>query len=250
MCKVDRLTKRYELTSPRGEYDTIDGYLLARWKGKDGMESDGYQVLTDWFNKKVLAHIYDDHGRDIPTFRIDSEYEILMGDDEIRQDELAADLATDRIDIEDVCTDLISWSTMRRHLNDCLGGEKETMRSNSNWELESVEIAQSKISEKARAALNSLSSKQRLPDATKADIDIQVKLSCPECPVRVPLEDAVERGYICKDHFRTVPDQPDADDPTEVHHHTILPTGTAQILVSLTDDLAYTIDLAATACIL
>lgn len=250
MCKVDDLIARYDLSPPREEYNTFDEYLLARWKGEDGMESDGYKALTDWFNKQVLTKIYEAHGRDIPAFRIDSEYEILMGDQDLQHDELAADLAADHIDIEAIRADLISWSTMRRHLKECLDGKKEQTRSTSDWELESVEVARLKTIEKARMALQSLSSKHRLPGATKANIDIQVKLSCPECAVRVPIEDAVERGYVCKDHFQTIPEQSNSNQTTEGQHHTLLPTGMAQVLASLTDDLTYMIDFATTAIVL
>lgn len=242
MCKVDDLTERYGLTPPREEYDTLDQYLLAQWKGVDGLESEGYQALTEWFNKQVLAQIYDEHGRQIPAFRIDAEYEILTGDHDLRRDELAADLAADSIEIDDAEGELISWSTMRRHLNGCLDGEKEPVQSSSDWELESVEVARSKTIEKAKAALNSLSSKRRLPDATKAEVDIQVKLSCPECPTRVPMQDAVERGYVCKDHFQTVPQESDGDEAPSKVQQAILPPGLAQIIVSLPDDLALTLD--------
>lgn len=239
MCKVDDLIERYDLSTPRDEYETLDKYLLARWKGLDGLESEGYQTLTERFNKRILVRIYDEHGRDTPKYRIDSEYEILRANQGVRYDELAADLATNDIDIDDVQAELVSWSTMRRHLNTCLDGEKELTRSTSEWELESVEVARSKVIEKAQSALQSLSSKQRLPDATKADVDIQVKLSCPECPTRVSIEDAVERGYVCKDHFQTVPEHLSEEDSTGKAQYTVLPAGMVQILISLTDDMAY-----------
>lgn len=245
MCKVDELIVRYDLSSPRDEYDTLDEYLLSRWNGCDELESVGYQTLTEWFNKQVLTQIYDEHGRDTPTFKIDSEYELLMGDHNLRRDELAADLAADRIDINDVEDELISWSTMRRHLNGCLDGQKNSEQSTSEWELESIEVARSKMVEKAQAALHSLSSKQRLPDASEAGIDVQVKLSCPKCPTRVPLEDAVERGYVCKEHFQTVPTQTENEDSPNKVDHAVLPSGVTQIMISLTDDVGYTLDLVA-----
>ncbi|WP_247004622.1 rod-determining factor RdfA [Halosolutus gelatinilyticus] len=245
MCKVDDLIERYDLTPSRDGYETLDEYLLARWKGVDGLESEGYQALTEWFNKQVLRGVYDEQGRDIAAYRIDAEYEILTGDRDLRHDELAADLAADSIDTDELEDEFVSWSTMRRHLNGCLDGEKEPARSTSDWELESVEVARSKTREKARAALHSLSSKGRLPGAASADVDIQVKLTCPECPTRIPIEDAVERGYICKDHGRTVPRESDGDEAPSGVQQAILPPGLAQIGVSLTDDLVYTLDFVA-----
>lgn len=240
MCKADDLIERYNLSPPREEYEMLDEYLLARWKGLDGLESEGYQTLTEWFNKRVLARIYEEHGRDTPKYRIDAEYEILTAEQDARYDELAADLATNGIDIDNVQAELLSWSTMRRHLNECLGGEKEPMPPTSDWELESIEVARSKAIEKAQSALQSLSSKQRLPDATKADVDIQVKLSCPQCPTRVSIKDAVDRGYVCKDHFQTVPERPSEEDSSRKVQYAVLPSGMTQILVSLIDDVTYT----------
>ena len=47
MCKVDAAVERYNLGAPTSWYDTLDAYLLARWTGADGMESEGYKSLTD-----------------------------------------------------------------------------------------------------------------------------------------------------------------------------------------------------------
>lgn len=201
MCKVDTLIERYDLSAPTPRATSIDDYLIARWTGSDGHESDGYQSLTTWFNKRVLKHVYEQHGRETMSVRLESEYDVVTGENELRREELAADLATDGIAIEELRGELISWSTMRRHLNDCLDASKERHQSTSNWELDSVDFARNKTAEKTGAALKSLATKNRLPEADKANIEVQVKLSCPECPTRVPLEDALERGYVCSEHF-------------------------------------------------
>lgn len=202
MCKVDSLTERYDLSSPDPDQETLDTYLLARWTGTDGTESEGYQSLTHRFNRQLLGRIYEQHDRDATSVRLESEYEVLTGEKDFKYDEVAADLASDGIEADVVRETLISWSTMRRHLQNCLDGEKSRSSSTTNWELDSVALARQRTEEKVSAALRSFTSKQQLPEASKADIDVQVKLSCPECPTRVPLEDALERGYVCKDHFQ------------------------------------------------
>lgn len=202
MCKVDSLIERYDFSFPDSDHGTLDKYLLARWTGADGTASEGYQSLTHWFNQQLLKQIYEQHNRDATSVRIESEYEVLTGDKGLKYEEVAADLAADGIEADAVRDTLISWSTMRRHLQNCLGGEKSRSLSTTNWELDSVALAQRRTKEKVNAALRSFTSKQLLPEADKANVDIQVKLSCPECPTRVPLEDALERGYVCKDHFQ------------------------------------------------
>ena len=202
MCKVDSLTERYNLSSPDPDHGTLDEYLLARWTGEGGTPSEGYQSLTHRFNQQLLGRLYEHHDRDATSIRLESEYEALTGNKNLRYEEVAADLASDGIEAEMVRETLISWSTMRRHLQNCLEGEKISPSSTTDWELNSIALAQKRTEEKVSAALHSFTSKQQLPEATKAGIDVQVKLSCPECPTRIPLEDALERGFVCKDHFQ------------------------------------------------
>lgn len=199
-CKVDHVTDRRRLTAPGQEYGSIDQYLVARWTGEDG-PALGYKPLTEWFNKRLLKQVYERNGRDTTGPRVDSEYEALTGDDDLVRHEVLNDLQDSGIAAESLVDDMVSWSTMRRHLNECLGEEKPTTPSETDWERRSVDIARERTREKVTDALGSLARKGMLPEASKADVQVQIKLSCPECPTRVPLEDALRRGYVCKDHF-------------------------------------------------
>jgi hypothetical protein len=98
---------------------------------------------------------------------------------------------------------MVSWSTMRRHLVDCLGGEKERQAASSDWERESVRIATEKLTEKVGDALSSYETKGEIAGATEADVSVEVLLSCPECPTRRSLADARRLGYVCEDHLGT-----------------------------------------------
>lgn len=200
MCKVDVAIERYGLSAPTSRYDSIDDYLMTRWTGSDGGGSEGYKSLTTWFNKRLLSRVYEQNGRDVTDVRLDAEYEALVGDDELAYGDVASDLATDGIDADELTRGMASWSTMRRHLNDCLGGEKPTAEATSDWEQTSIDIARERVREKTESALKSLGKKGRLAGATTAGVDVQVKVSCAECPTRVPLEDAIDRGYVCQEH--------------------------------------------------
>lgn len=205
-CKVDHIIDRYDLTAPGGEFADLDEYLVEMWKGNAGLESVGYKRLTEIFNKRLLKHVYESNGRETVGTRLESDYEALTGDDDILRQEVLDDLAADGIDGESLGKDMISWSTMRRHLKGCLDEQKEQQTAQTEWEIESVDIARERLEEKTQSALRSYSKKGTLPDADKAEVDVQVKVSCPECPTRVPLKDALERGFVCKDHFDTAPD--------------------------------------------
>ena len=204
-CKVDILTERHDLTVPGSAYGSIDECLVARWTGTAGRSSEGYKSLTEWFNKRLLKQIYEAHGRDTMSVHLDREYEVLMGENDVQRGELAADLATDDLDIDDLKRELVSWSTMRHHLKGCLEAEKEIETATTDWEANTLRIAQERTEEKARSVLSSLASKERLLGATRADVQVQIKLTCSECSVRIPFEEAVDRGYICETHSEAEP---------------------------------------------
>lgn len=200
-CKVDTLIEKYDLDAAETRYESTDERLLARWTGADGGSAEGYRPLTKWFNRRLLRTLYERQGRETLGVRVDSDFQVLTGDDDLAREELADDLALDGIDAEEYVADTVSWSTMRRHLTDCLDGEKPRERSDSGWERESVRIAQEHAEGKVREAVSALAGKGELPGGDRADVEIDVQVACPECHVRVPLSDAIARGYICGDHL-------------------------------------------------
>ncbi|MDS0282700.1 rod-determining factor RdfA [Haloarcula onubensis] len=199
-CKVETLTDRYDLTVPGSGDQSLDEYLVTRWTGRDGRSADGYKSLTEWFNKRLLKALYADADRETLGVHLDREYELVTGEDDVERDELAAALAADGLDIERIERELISWSTMRHHLKGCLDAEKDTGEAATDWESNTVEVARQRTEEKAQSVLSSLASKARLADAESAEVDVQVKLGCPDCSVRVPFDEAVDRGYVCEQH--------------------------------------------------
>jgi hypothetical protein len=208
-CKVDRVIERYGLAAADPVYDSLDGGLLARWTGADGRAEMGYRSLTEWFNKRLLKRVYDEHGRETLGSRLDSDYEILQDGDELVRAELVESLRAAGIDGDQLAADLVSWGTMRTHLQECLDGHKPTETASTDWEVESVEKAVAVAEDKAESAVGTLASKGRLAGGDDADIDVAIRLSCGACPTRVPFEVALERGYVCEDHAteRVAPDR-------------------------------------------
>ncbi len=200
VCKVDRVIETYGLASADPVFDTIDEGLLARWTGAGERSAVGYRSLTEWFNKRLLKSVYDDHGRDTLGATVDSDYEVLQGDDELVAAELAESLRADGIDADGLRESLVSWGTMRTHLQDCLDGQKEAQTATTDWEVESVRKAMGVTESKVESSLSALERKDRLAGGDSADIEVQVKLSCDSCPTRVPFDVALERGYVCERH--------------------------------------------------
>lgn len=202
-CKVDTAVERYGLESADPAYGSIDDGLLARWKGSDDRAPMGYRSLTEWFNKRLLKRVYDEHGRDSLGARVDSDYEALRADDDLVSEEMIESLRSDGIDAERVRDDMVSWGTMRTHLKECLDGEKETRTAETEWERESIDKAREVTREKAERALSSLDTKGQIEGIESSDIEVQIQISCESCPTRVPFEVAFERGYVCEQHDQT-----------------------------------------------
>jgi hypothetical protein len=200
-CKVDRAVDRFDLTATAG-HEGVDAELLARWRGEDRPEQ-GYRTLTDWFNRRLLRRVYDDHGRETVGTRVESDYEALTGDDRLLREEVLDDMRADGIAADAVADALVSWSTMRHHLKDCLDGSKPTRESDSDWERRSVDIATDRAAGKVADAARALASKGELAGGDDAEATVEPYLSCPHCGVRVPFSEARSRGYVCADHLGT-----------------------------------------------
>ena len=198
-CKVDRVMEGYGLASADPVYDTLDEGLLARWTGADGRRM-GYRSLTEWFNKRLLKRVYDEHGRETLGARLDSDYEVLQGEDDLVGAELLESLRADGIDGEQLRRDLVSWGTMRTHLQECLDGHKESEPASTDWEVASVEKAVGVAEEKTATAAAALAAKGELAGGDTAGIEVQIQLSCESCPTRVPFDVALDRGYVCAEH--------------------------------------------------
>lgn len=196
-CKVERTIEQYGLA---GEGEPMDRTLLRRWRGEGDVEADGYRTLTDWFNRRLLKQVYDEHSRTTMAARVETDYELLTGDDDLARDELLADIARDGIDGDELRDDLVSWSTMRHHLQDCLDGKKPTRTGTTDWEADTVAATRESARSRVEKVLRSLDSKGKLPDAGDAELHVEFQLSCPHCPTRVSLDTAMERGYVCADH--------------------------------------------------
>ncbi|MEF8771093.1 rod-determining factor RdfA [Halodesulfurarchaeum sp.] len=201
-CKVGRVSAQYGVRGTSPTFDSIDETLLARWKGREGLREHGYRTLTDWFNRRLLKQTYEKHGRRTSDTQLAAEYDILVGDDDLERLELSDELATDGIDADAIRTDMVSWSSMRVHLTNCLGGEK-VRKAETDWERNSIEIARSQAVTKISEAVSSLGSKGRVDGGASASVSVDVQLECSQCGSTVPLVVALDRGYICETHDKS-----------------------------------------------
>lgn len=199
-CKLDVVADRRGMSVTDVRFDSLDEELIARWRGEAGFAEHGYRSLATWFNKELLSQVYSDHGRETLGTRVDDEFEALREGEELPRQELLDDLAYDGIDGERLCDEMVSWSTVRTHLTDCLDAEKEREPARTNWEEESVEFAEERLLEKVSDALRSHQNKGQIADGVEAEASVQIRLACSECPTRVSLTEALNQGYVCPRH--------------------------------------------------
>lgn len=199
-CKVDATIDQYGLETADPRHESLNDGLLARWTGANGHSDVGYRTLTEWFNKRLLKRVYDEHGREALDAQIDADYEALTSDDGLIREETIERLETVGIDGAQLLDDMVSWGTMRTHLNECLDGSKERSDARTDWEQNSISAAREVVVEKTDEALSSLATKGELDGTRSSIVEVQIHLRCDKCPTRVPLEVALERGYVCDQH--------------------------------------------------
>ena len=201
-CKVDEVIDRHGLETADPRFESLNEGLVRRWTGTDDVGPVGYRPLTEWFNKRLLKAVFDDHGRETLGDRVEHDYQALTSDDDLVREEIVESLDSDGIDGDGIRDEMVSWGTMRTHLQDCLGETKEREPARSDWERESIEMAQSFAVEKVESAISSLATKGQLDDGN-VSVSVTINLDCDQCPTRVPFDVAMERGYVCEDHRPT-----------------------------------------------
>ncbi|MFD1642951.1 rod-determining factor RdfA [Halohasta litorea] len=201
-CKLSRVTADYGI-SEHVLADSIDVLLANKWLGEGSQPNTALRPLTDWFNRKLLSAVYTKHDRKTLEPQIEADYDALVGDDEGRRQLVVDDLEQDGIDAGTVVDDLISTSSLYRHLTQCLDVGKETQRGSSDtgWEADKIRYAKRMARDRAEDVLRSWENKGELPEATAATVSVDISVECPVCSKRSPILQSHNRGYICEDHM-------------------------------------------------
>ena len=199
-CKVGATAETYDLSETLDGETDRHGTLIDRWTGADGTQPLGYRPLTDWFNTLVMRTAYRANGVEPTAERIERDYAALMGDDTLREEATKDRLESEGVDPVRLSEALISWSTMSRHLTDCLDADKETPEATTEWEQNSVEYAKDILHDKLDEALRSLTAKERIVDGEEAAIIVDIQLQCMQCPRKAPFHTVLDRGYVCPEH--------------------------------------------------
>lgn len=205
-CKIGRTIAKYDLQESVIGGD-LNENLRARWEGTNDFPETATRPLMHWFNQKILKTVYTEHNRKALETHLESDYEALRSEDEITRGAIIDDLADDGIDGEELINDFAKRSTMYRHLTNCLEAEKNknTEKSESNWEEDKIQHARNTMQKNVEDVLRSLDRKGELPNASEANIETPIILSCPNdsCTTQTRFNRAKRRGFICAEHSDT-----------------------------------------------
>jgi len=197
-CKVGRTSKKYGLDD--AEQSTIDDRLKTLWLGGRGSTGRSVRDLTDYYNKTVLKEVYIQQSRDFLSDHLESDYEMLTGDDDAKHAEVVDSLKADGIDAEELVDDFVSAPTLYRHLTDCLELDKGRAES-EDWEENSLSVTYRNTQRYVANILDSWDRKGVLPHASHAETTVRIYLECPVCDTQTTIERAQRRGYVCADHM-------------------------------------------------
>lgn len=201
-CKVGRIIDKYGL-STHVVSDDINTVLRDKWLGEGMQPNTALRPLTAWVNQKLLQSVYTEHNRKATEPQLQAEYDAIVGDDKDRRQLILEDLEQDGIDASTVEADLISTSSLYRHLTTCLEVTKETKRgsSDTDWEKDKITYAKQLAKDRTEEVLKTWENKGELPDATDATVSVDIYVECPICAKRTTVMQAHNRGYICEEHL-------------------------------------------------
>lgn len=197
-CKVGRTSAKHGLDDAGGS--SIDERLESLWLGDRGATGRSVRDLTDYYNKTVLKEVYIQQSREFLSDHLDSDYEVLTGDDDAKRAEVADSLEADGVDADALLDDFVSAPTLYRHLTDCLELKKGRAET-KDWEEGSLSVTYENTQRYISNILDSWDRKGVLPYANHAETTVRIYLECPVCDTQTTIERARRRGYVCADHM-------------------------------------------------
>lgn len=176
--------------------EQYDDRIVEQWQAPPDQRM-GYRRLARWFNITMLRREMDRAGLDTLGNETESKYDRLTGDDETVAREVRRSLRQERIPIDDLLEDFVSYGVIRTHLKECLGAEREEESSTSDWERDAIEIAQDHAETKVSEAVGALVNKGELQALSEVELHVNAEIECPGCQLRIPVKRALRRGYVC-----------------------------------------------------
>lgn len=195
-CKIDRIAADYDLST---EAERLGEY----WTRED--ERKSLRDLAVHFNHHLLRTVMERAGLDPLDGEVENTYRLLTADDVSQgvQTQARNRLEKHDIDVDRLQSDFVSYGTVRRHLNHCLGVERESTGTDDNpTETGAQRIAalQNRTVAVTETTLSQLASAGELV-AGDIDVFVDITVSCSACGMHAPIREYIEEnGCDCAEH--------------------------------------------------
>jgi hypothetical protein len=195
-CKIDRMATDYDLSR---EAERLGEY----WTRAD--ERKSLRELAVHFNHHLLRAAMEQAGLNPLDGEVENTYRLLT-DEEVSQGmrtQARNRLQKQDIDVNQLQSDFVSYGTVRRHLKQCLGAEREP----SSTDAPSAETSAQRIAALQNRTVavteNTLSQLASADELTVGDIDVfvDITMSCSECGMHATVREFIDKnGCHCEEH--------------------------------------------------
>lgn len=189
-----------ERLAERSEYDDED--LVAFWLGKDGYPELSVRAICERVNQRILKQVYSEHDRPYTQCHLEEEEKLLRdtkSTEDLDRGNLCDELRAHGIDPDRVADDLLSSSTLHRHLTECLGASKSREANPEDWAPKKLDYARDVARQNATDALSALDEAGTIDAPDQLEVSVAIIVSCPTCGREIKLNRLLHRGYLCKD---------------------------------------------------
>lgn len=172
VCKVDQTRDKYELIK-----------LDQRLKQRYSREDTGLRDLETFINRSVLRRAFQIAGQSVVEGEAENIYRLLTSDEvaTTEQEEAKAQLKQSGVDVDEVLKDMVSYQTVRKHLNNCLGIDTS---NNYSPNLDADQEEMKKLAGRTGAVAEQTVEKLRRHDIAKIGsptVTVDIRLRCDEC---------------------------------------------------------------------
>lgn len=184
-CKVDRVQDEYDLYQ-----------LNERIKHRYQQRDHGVRRLETFINQQVLRRAMEKAGMNVIDSEEENYHRLLTNDDVLDSDRRQAksELRSQGVDVERVQADWVSYRTVHKHLNECLGIDtSKDYTPDIDEDQKRVKKMQSRFTNVVEGTLDRLSREDaaHIEDPTAS---ISIKVRCGKCNRRHDVTDLLESG--------------------------------------------------------
>lgn len=185
-CKVERVAHKYGLSK-------LDKRVLRRRE----QEGASLRKLESYINQRILRAAMEDAGMRVLEGDAENYHRILTEDDVSRtaEQQVRRELEQEGVLVEEVLSDMVSYQTVRAHLNDCL--DTDTSKDDAPPDPEQAESTfrglQSRAEKVVEKALTRFRDHNEL-DIGPPHVNVIINVTCEDCGQSYGAYELLSRG--------------------------------------------------------